>query len=189
MPPFASRHSSRLRSSVLAALLAALLAASAWIALPVSPVPITLQVLVVLLAAMLLTPAWAAASVGLYVLLGAAGVPVFTGPTGGFGVLLGPTGGYVSGFLLGAAAGAAVRRTLPARTPAPIADGLAAAVTIAAIYLLGWAQLAAVTGMAPLPAFLAGVAPFLPVDVAKGAAAIAVAGALRAARVAPAPAN
>ncbi|MBE0477014.1 MAG: biotin transporter BioY [Coriobacteriia bacterium] len=188
MPRTCTARSSALRSAVVAALLASLLAASAWISLPLSPVPVTLQVFVVLLAAMLLTPGWAAAAVGLYVLLGAAGVPVFSGPSGGLGVLVGPTGGYILGFLLGAPAGSAVRRALAPRLPVPAVDALAAAAALAAVYLLGWAQLSAVTGMGPLPALAAGVAPFLPIDAGKGVAAAAVAATLRRVGLAPAAA-
>ena len=51
----------RTRYLVLSALLAALLAASAWIAIPVGAVPVTLQVFIVLLAGLILPARWAAA--------------------------------------------------------------------------------------------------------------------------------
>jgi len=105
----------RIRSLVTSALLVALLAASAWITVPLGTVPATLQTLVVILIALLCTPAQAAATVGAYVLLGAAGVPVFSSAQGGVATLVGPTGGYLLGFLLGASAGAAVLRLADAR--------------------------------------------------------------------------
>lgn len=170
--------SERTRSLVTAALLAALLSAAAYVAVPVQPVPFTLQVFVVLLAALLLPPGWAAAAVGAYVLLGASGVPVFSGPSGGLGVLFGPRGGYLLGFLVAAGVGAAVRRSLGGRT-APVADAAACITGLVAIYLPGWAVLMAVTGMTPAAAFTAGVIPFVLFDAIKALAAIAVASAVR----------
>lgn len=170
---------------VIAALLAALLAASAWISIPVGAVPVTLQVFIVLLAGLLLTPRGAFAAVGVYLLLGAAGLPVFAGGLGGTGVLAGPTGGYLWGFALGATAVAAMRNLGSMHIPRTMARIVALAAGVALIYLAGWLQLAAVTGMGMWPAFAAGVAPFLLIDVAKAAVALGVARALTRAGVAP----
>ncbi len=71
------------------------LAAQIRIPLPFTPVPITLQVLVVLAAGYLLKPGMAAGSMALYLGLGAAGVPLFSGGLAGFGVLGGFSGGYL----------------------------------------------------------------------------------------------
>lgn len=181
--------SSNTRDGVVAALLAALLAASAWISLPISPVPVTLQVFVVALAAMLLRPRWAATAVGLYVLLGAAGVPVFAGPSGGIGVIVGPTGGYILGFLAGAALGSLARAILAGRMPSAARDAVAGAVAILVTYLLGWTQLAVVMRLSPVAAFAAGVAPFAAIDAIKVAVAVMTASILRRAEVVPATAS
>jgi biotin transport system substrate-specific component len=176
----------RTRRMTTAALLAALLSAAAYVAIPVQPVPITLQVFVVVLAALLLPPAWAAAAVGVYLMLGAIGVPVFAGARGGLGVLFGPTGGYLSGFLAGAWAGALVRKAASLGRGRLVPDVLAAVLTIAVAYALGATQLALVTGIGPGKALAAGVLPFLPLDAVKAAVAVAVASALRRAGVASA---
>ena len=76
-----------------------MMAVCAWIAVP-APLPITLQTFAVLLATGLLGFKGSVASVATYILLGAVGLPVFSGFSGGIGVLSGPTGGYVIGFLL-----------------------------------------------------------------------------------------
>ena len=173
-------HVSRTRSMIVAALLAALLAASAWIVLPIGPVPVTLQVFIVLLAGLLLSPGWAAAAVGTYVLMGAIGVPVFHGGMGGLGILAGPTGGYIVGFLIAAPVVALLRRAFISREGRWVAySSLAAVVGIAIIYAVGWLQLSLVTGMGPVPAFVAGVLPFVVIDLAKAVVAVAVAGTLR----------
>ena len=62
-------------------------------------VPISLSTFCILAAALLLGWAKALAAVAVYLALGAAGLPVFSGGTGGVGVLMGPTGGYLFGYL------------------------------------------------------------------------------------------
>ena len=78
-------HYRRTLDLATAALVTALIAASAWLTLPLGAVPVTLQVFFVVLAALLLPPGWAAASMLAYVVLGAAGLPVFSGAQGGSG--------------------------------------------------------------------------------------------------------
>ena len=67
--------------------------------LPFSPVPITGQTLVVLLAGLILGKNLGTSAVFLYLLQGAAGLPVFAGGKSGVITLFGPTGGYLIGFL------------------------------------------------------------------------------------------
>jgi len=167
------------REMVTAALLAALLMSVAYWNIPIGVVPVTLQVFVVLLAALILGPVAAGAALAVYLLVGAAGIPVFAGPAGGIGVLAGPTGGYLIGFLMGVVLGALVRT----RVRGLVGDVIAVVVVLTAIYLVGWAQLAAVVHLSAGKAFLVGVAPFLALDVAKAVAAVAVANALRRAGV------
>lgn len=70
----------------------ALLAVSAWITVPLGPVPFTMQTFVLALLPQVMTTRDALFTVVVYLLLGAVGVPVFSGFQGGLGVLLGPTG-------------------------------------------------------------------------------------------------
>ena len=91
-----------LRGLVYAALFGALTAVGAYIAIPMPPVPITMQTFFVSLAGALLGGVLGAMSQVVYLLMGVIGLPVFAGGKAGFGVLLGPTGGYLFGFILGA---------------------------------------------------------------------------------------
>lgn len=84
---------------VLCSAFAAMMAVCAWIAVPVPPVSFTLQTFAVFLALGLLGGKWGMRSVGLYLLLGVVGLPVFTGFRGGLSALIGPTGGFLWGFL------------------------------------------------------------------------------------------
>lgn len=94
------RQSLTVRDMVFAAAGAALMTICAWISIPLpSMVPFTLQTFGVCLTAALLGPRTGLWSLLGYILLGAAGAPVFADFRGGMGVLLGPTGGYVAGFL------------------------------------------------------------------------------------------
>ena len=83
---------------VLAAQSAALMAICSWISVPAA-VPFTLQTFGVFLSAGLIGGKRGTAAVAVYLLLGAAGLPVFAGFTGGIGHITGPTGGYLMGFL------------------------------------------------------------------------------------------
>jgi len=179
MTPHAGR-ASRTRQLVAAALVTSVMVVTGWVSIPFGPVPVTLQVFGVVLAALLLTPGWAAASLGVYLLLGAVGIPVFAGGHAGLGVVLGPTGGYLTGFVAGAYLGSLVRTLLDRRgNPALVADIAGALVVVAAIYAVGWAQLALVLHLSVLGSLAVGVAPFLVPDLIKAAVAIVIAAAVR----------
>ena len=81
---------------------AALIAVCSWVTIPLPAVPITLQTFAVFAALGILGGARGTAAVAVYIALGAAGVPVFSGFKGGIGALLGVTGGYIVGFLFSA---------------------------------------------------------------------------------------
>lgn len=74
----------------------------AYFTIPLGPVPFVLSDFFVLLAGLILWPRFAAISVGLYLLLGMLGLPVFADGAGGIEHFTGPTGGYLIGFLLAA---------------------------------------------------------------------------------------
>lgn len=82
------------------ALMAALLCALGPLAVPIGPVPITLATLIIYLTIYLLGMKGSTVSVLLYLLLGAVGMPVFSGYQGGLAKLVGPTGGYLVGYIL-----------------------------------------------------------------------------------------
>ena len=89
---------------------AALITLCSWLSIPMT-VPITLQTFAVCLVTALFGLKLGLVTVAAYLLLGAAGVPVFSGFRGGIGALLGVTGGYLVGFLFTAiAVGLAVRK-------------------------------------------------------------------------------
>lgn len=147
----------------------ALIAAGSWVSVPFFPVPLTLQTFFVLLAGTVMKRR-AVVPVGLYVLLGALGLPLFHNGTAGIGVLFGPTGGFILGFVAAAlAAGIAYEHQSDRIRIA----GLAAASLL--IYLFGVSWLALSTGMGIAAAIVIGMVSFLPGDAVKAAAVFYVA--------------
>lgn len=174
----------RLRNLVLTALMAALIAVVApyRFFLPGVPnVPVTMQVLVVLLAGGLLGPAWGAVSMLLYLLLGAIGLPVFAGGTGGLQVLIGLTGGYLWSYPLAAAL---VGLLAPAhRSPGLVRTGLAMLLGLVVIYLGGGGWAVLIGGKALAVVVSGWVLPFIPFDLVKLGVAAAAASAINRALV------
>jgi biotin transport system substrate-specific component len=154
----------------LALVLLTAVAAQIRIPLPFTPVPLTFQVLVVLSAGYLLRPLAAAGAMSAYLLLGAAGAPVFSGAAAGAAVLSGLTGGY----LLAMPLAALLVSLLVRRGPGTAGRILAGAAGLAVIHLSGALWLAGLSGSAAV-----GVAqilawsflPFLAIDLLKLATA------------------
>lgn len=82
------------------ALMAALMCVLCPVSVPIGPIPISLGILVILLTVYVLGTWRALISYTVYLLLGAVGMPVFSGFQGGLTKLAGPTGGYLVGFWL-----------------------------------------------------------------------------------------
>ncbi|WP_254761572.1 biotin transporter BioY [Natrinema marinum] len=164
-----------------AAVLAALLGASAFVGsipIPFSPVSVTLQVLVVFLAGLYLGPYWGTVSVLLYLTAGAVGLPVFADRAAGIGVLVGNSAGYLWSYPIATLLiGAVVDRWSEFGDPAELSRPVLVATLLAAlaiIYLLGAAWLGYVLELTPIKAAELGVIPFVPVDLIKVAAAVAI---------------
>ena len=151
----------------------ALLAVSAWVTVPLGPVPFTLQTFVLALLPQVIRTRDALFTVMVYLLLGAVGVPVFSGFQGGLGVILGPTGGYLMGFAAGMPVASAVMRAgvLPRR-----ARGALAGVALLAVsYVLGTLQLMNVYALDAPAALAVAVVPFVVPDMVKVVASVGVA--------------
>lgn len=164
--PVALSQSSDRRLTVFGVIgFAVALAAASHVAIPLpgTPVPMTLQPLAVVLAGLWLGPVAGASSMVLYVLAGAAGLPVFA-PTGvpGIAHLLGPTGGYILAYPVAAFVAGWVGN----RAPGYLGRVLAAVLGIVAIHVGGLAQLTVLTGSLERAAIL-GSLPFLAMDVVK----------------------
>lgn len=165
-----------LRMTVYASLMAALTAAGAYLAIPIGPVPIVLQNLFIFLSGLLLGPVWGTASVGVYLLAGILGLPVFAGGVGGIGRFAGSTGGYLLGFL---PAVCVIGFISNVSKPNVVRDLLAMICGSLIIYACGLSWLKILTGMTFGKTLAVGMYPFLPGDALKMAAAVPIAKALR----------
>ena len=161
------------------ALMAAVICVCAFVTIPVI-VPFTLQTFGVFLTLASLGAAKGTASVALYVLIGAVGVPVFSGFRGGIAVITGPTGGYITGFFLICFA-YFIAEKMKARKAGQI---VSLAVGLILCYALGtlWFYRVSVSGgeKAEIAHILAVcVLPFIIPDALKLATAVLVAGKIR----------
>jgi len=161
-----------LRQTVLASLLAALTAVGAYLYIPIGPVPIVLSTLFVLLSGLLLGSRWGLISMGLYLLIGAIGLPVFSGGRGGIAHFFGPTGGYLFGYAFSAWVTGLVSERF---RESPVVQILAILFGSLVIYAAGIPWLKMVVKLSWSKAFMVGMLPFLLGDGIKGAAAFILA--------------
>ena len=132
--------------------------------LPFSPVPITFSTLALCLCVFLLGIYKSIICGLLYLLIGAIGLPVFAGFTGGIGRLFGPTGGYLIGYLLLLLIFGYFSNKGNYRFSFCM---LGMALGSLSCYLFGSLWLSISTDISFVQALLIGVVPYLPADIAK----------------------
>jgi len=139
--------------------------------LPFTPVPVSLTLLVIFIAAYILPPLSCTLSVLIYLLIGMAGLPVFSGYSGGLWKLSGPTGGYLIGFLFSALiASAAVH----AFTKNRLLQAAGMVAGLAVCYLFGTLWFSLQQHMSFVASLSLCVIPFLPADAAKIVASVLI---------------
>ena len=171
------KNTSRAQSIVRIALTIAIMAVSAWISIPIGPVPFTLQCFAVAFAICVLPAKECLASVGGYLVLGAFGVPVFSSMRGGISILAGVTGGFLWGYFIGALEGLAILAAFKkmGKDRTFVACLCACVAYLLCTYFCGTVQFMGVAGASVQAALAACVIPFVAVDVAKLVAASLVA--------------
>lgn len=139
------------------------------LSIPIGPVPISLTPLTILLSVYILGTASGSVATLLYVFLGAVGLPVFGGFTGGFGIIAGPTGGYIIGYVfLALISGWFIEHFYNMVW----VQYMGMCLGMAVLYAFGTAWLAYVAHMTFAEALAAGVLPFIAVDMIKMAVSI-----------------
>ena len=158
----------------MAAMSTAVIAILSQTAIPLpSGIPMTLTAFAVALAGYLTGPLCAFLSVTVYIALGAVGLPVFTGFSGGIGHILGPSGGFILGYLpLAVICGTA------GKIKSPLTAALLGISAILSCHAVGVPYFAAVTGRTAAEAFTVASLPFLIKDAALAVAAYFLAAAL-----------
>lgn len=151
------------REMILCAVFAAVLCVFSITAVPVGTIPVTLGVLGVLLCAVILGRKRSLIATAIFILLGAAGLPVFSGMQGGVQVLLGPTGGYIWAYpvmclLVGTAAQRQKHRFIIC---------LVCVISVCICYFFGTAQFVLLTQKTWQQALVLCVYPFILPDMVK----------------------
>lgn len=164
-----AKQNSLARNAVLAVLGSLVLALSAKLSVPFWPVPVTMQSLVVLGLGAAYGWRLAGATIALYLLEGAVGLPVFASGAG-LAYMAGPTGGYLAGFLLSAMLVGYLAEKGADRHWLTMFGAMIAGAAL--VYVPGVLWLAGLIGMDKAVAF--GLVPFLLGDVLKAALAAAV---------------
>ncbi|MGI6265037.1 MAG: biotin transporter BioY [Acutalibacteraceae bacterium] len=172
-PAAPSKTAKRILDMAYVAMFAALIAVCSWISIP-TQVPFTLQTFAVFCAVGLLGGKRGTLAILVYLLLGAVGVPVFAGFSGGMGVLLGTTGGYLIGFLFTALAYWLIVKLLGKKWWSQLiamAAGLIVCYTFGtAWFMIVYARTAGAIGLATALGWC--VVPFILPDLLKIAAAL-----------------
>lgn len=146
------------------------------IPLPISPVPISFTNLAIYLSLYVLGMKAGTISYLVYLLLGFAGLPVFSGFSGGVAKLAGPTGGYLVGFIFMAIVGGWVIDRFPGKY---VLHAVGLVIGTAICYVFGTVWLAKQLGMTFVAGLGVGVIPYLPGDAVKILLAIMVGPKLR----------
>jgi biotin transport system substrate-specific component len=154
------------KKMILIGLFAAIISVSSYISIPLpfSTVPFTAQTLSIMIVGLILPLSMSMYSVGLFILLGIIGLPVFSGGSGGLSVIVGPTGGYIIGFIFGTLVIGLLKKkfeTLYGFMFSSIMGG------IIVVYFFGVLYLNYSTGMGIIGAVLNGALPFIPMDIIK----------------------
>ena len=149
------------------ALFSALIAVCTWIAIPLpSGISVTLQTFAVVLCAALLGAKRGVAAVIVYIGVGAAGAPVFTGFRGGIGILGGVTGGYIVGFIFTALIVGIVCEKSGMKT-VPAVISMIAGIVVCYIFGTAWFCIYFKGERTVGSALLTCVVPYLPFDAVK----------------------
>lgn len=156
------------------ALFSALLCICSWISIPLGNLSFTMQSFALILALFVLGGKGATVSVAVYLLLGAAGLPVFSGFRGGIGTVLGVTGGYLWGFLLSCLVFWVITAVFGEKSN--IYAGIAAMVSV---YICGTAWFMVYAHGALLPILAQSVLPYLLPDAIKFLLAFSLSGKLK----------
>ena len=163
------KNENRIRRITYTALICAMLCVISPLSIPIGAVPISLATFGVMLGVYVAGTSTTVTACLIYLIIGAAGLPVFSGFGAGIGKLTGPTGGYLIGYLLLAAVSGIIIKLAKGNRLIEFAGFVIGNLLL---YALGTAWLAYAASLSFKAALLAGVLPFIPGDLLKVAAAM-----------------
>ncbi len=155
-----------IKQMIVISFLASILSISAYISipLPISTVPFTLQSLFLMVIALSMPISISFPTVGLYLLIGSIGLPVFSNGTSGLTVLFGPTGGFLFGFLFSTLVIGFIKEKIDNFLGYLIASFIGG---IVVVYIFGILGLMIILSLSLEKAIAIGVIPFIGIDLLK----------------------
>ena len=172
---YAARNAEKIREMTLAAVAAAIICILAPWKIPVGPIPITLATFAIYFVSAVLGWRRGAVATAVYVLLGAVGLPVFSGFIGGIHIVAGVTGGYIIGYV----PLALITGLFSGMKKPLIMLPLGMLLGTLALYAFGTAWYCIAAKSALLPAVSLCVLPFIPLDLVKIVAATLLAASVK----------
>ena len=167
------------RNMVFTALFAALICVASPFSIQVGPIPITLATFAIYLTGAILGGKRGMVATAVYILIGAVGLPVFSGFRGGFGVLFGPTGGYIIGYIPLVLITGIFAEMNAKKINRAVVTVIGMILATAALYTFGTVWYMIVSGNDLVTALTACALPFIPGDAIKIACVTAVSVPLR----------
>lgn len=168
------------RNMVFTALFAALICVAAPFSIQVGPIPITLATFAIYLTGAMIGGKRGMAATIVYILIGAVGLPVFSGFRGGFGVLFGATGGYIIGYIPLVLITGIFAEMNSKKISRAIVTVIGMILATAALYTFGTIWYMIVSGSDLVTSLTVCALPFIPGDAIKIACVTAVSVPLRA---------
>ena len=154
---------------------AAMISISSFIVVPIGPVPVSASLLAVMLCSVILSPFESFCASLVYIIMGAVGLPVFSGGSGGIGVLFGYTGGYIWSYpLLSIVISLFSQFKRKRKIINYVITFCGCLIGMIISYTLGTAQYMLVTGNNILSALFTCVLPFLFIDLIKSIIAVSI---------------
>lgn len=165
------------KNLVLTAMFTSIICVLSQIQIQIYTIPFTLGLLAIFLTGALLEPKYAFLAALVYLLLGAAGIPVFAGFLGGLQILAGPTGGYLVSYPIVASITSLFGCRFKRYKLLALAFGML--ISLLFCYLLGTVWFCFITGNSFITALNLCVFPFILFDLAKIAFSLSLSMALR----------
>ncbi len=160
------------RDLIECAIFAAIICVFSVMTIPTGIIPVTMGTFGIMLTAVVLGWKKGTIAVLVFILLGAVGLPVFSGFKGGIGVLAGPTGGYITGYIVMTLVSGALAARLPQKRAAQMGKVFAVlALGMVLCYTLGTIQFMFVAKKSLAASLALCVTPFIPFDLIKCALA------------------
>lgn len=152
----------------LTAIFSAIICILSVITIPIGTVPVSLSLFAVMLSAISLGAKKGVMSVIIYILIGAFGIPVFSGFKGGFHILFGPTGGFILSYIFVAL----IMSFVSQKTNKKLTLFIFSLSSLAVCYLLGSFQYALISKVSFYNSLSVCVYPFVVFDILKAILAI-----------------